>query len=56
VFDRVVHILEEMEIADNAVYICRAGMEDEKVINNIRNVEPDDLNYFSTVIVKNDRK
>ena len=32
VFDKVVHILEEMEIADNAVYVCRAGMEDEKVI------------------------
>jgi precorrin-2 methylase len=41
-----------MNLLDNAVYIARAGMEDEKIFKNIRDVKEKDLNYFSMVIVK----
>ncbi|RJQ51052.1 MAG: precorrin-2 C(20)-methyltransferase [Nitrospiraceae bacterium] len=52
VFDEVVKLLDEMDLLDRAAYISRAGMDDEKVFHNIRDAGPEDLNYFSMVIVK----
>jgi precorrin-2/cobalt-factor-2 C20-methyltransferase len=52
VFNKMLNILNEMNLADNAVYISRAGMEDEKIFKDIRDVREGDLNYFSVVIIK----
>ncbi|MBI5101073.1 MAG: precorrin-2 C(20)-methyltransferase [Nitrospirae bacterium] len=52
VFDKVVGILDEMGLLSNAVYIARAGMADEKIFTDIRNIREDDLNYFSLMIVR----
>lgn len=52
VFDKVREILGDMGLIKNAVYISRAGLEDEKIIRNIETVNPGDMNYFSMVIIK----
>jgi precorrin-2/cobalt-factor-2 C20-methyltransferase len=52
VFDRVLTILNEMNLTNNAVYVSRAGMADEKIFRNIRDIKETDLNYFSVVIIK----
>jgi precorrin-2/cobalt-factor-2 C20-methyltransferase len=52
VFDKVLKILDGMNLTDNAVYISRAGMADEKIFKNIRDIKEGDLNYFSVVIIK----
>ncbi|WP_333652671.1 precorrin-2 C(20)-methyltransferase [Dissulfurispira sp.] len=52
VFDRVLTILNEMNLTNNAVYVSRAGMDDEKIFKNIRDIKEGDLNYFSVVIIK----
>jgi precorrin-2/cobalt-factor-2 C20-methyltransferase len=52
VFEGIMHTLTEMDLLNNAVYISRAGMEDEKVFKNISSVKEEDLNYFSMIIVK----
>ncbi len=52
VFDKVLTILNEMNLTNNAVYVSRAGMDDEKIFKNIRDIKEADLNYFSVVIIK----
>lgn len=52
VFDSVVTILDSMGLSGNAIYVSKAGMEDERIFRNINNVGKDDLNYFSMVIVR----
>jgi precorrin-2/cobalt-factor-2 C20-methyltransferase len=52
VFEKVLKVLDELHLTGNAVYICRAGMEDEKIIRDIAMVKEKDLNYFSMVIVR----
>lgn len=52
VFDNVLNMLDEMNLTDNAVYVSRAGMENEKIFKNIREIKKTDLNYFSVVIIK----
>jgi len=52
VFGNVVNILIEAGLADNAVYISRAGMDDERIFKNIKDVKESDLNYFSLMIIK----
>ena len=52
VFDNILKTLNEMNLLNNAVYVLKTGMEDEKIFNNIRDVKEPDLNYFSMVIVK----
>ncbi|MBI5049475.1 MAG: precorrin-2 C(20)-methyltransferase [Nitrospirae bacterium] len=52
VFDNILKTLNEMNLLNNAVYVLKTGMEDEKIFNNIRDVKEQDLNYFSMVIVK----
>jgi len=52
VFDMVLHVLDEMRLTEKAVYVSRAGMDDEKIFRNIKDVKEEDLNYFSLVIVK----
>ncbi len=52
VFDKVLKTLTEMNLVENAVYISRAGMDEEIIIRDIRAVKSDDLNYFSILIVR----
>jgi len=52
VFDKVLGVLEEMHLTGNAVYVSRAGMEDEKILKDIRKIKEGDLNYFSIMIIK----
>jgi len=52
VFESVVAILDSMGLSGNAIYVSRAGMEDEKIFRKITDVGKDDLNYFSMVIVR----
>lgn len=55
VFEGIMHTLTEMNLLNNAIYISRAGMEDEKVFKNINSVKEEELNYFSMIIVKKGR-
>lgn len=52
VFESVIAILDSMGLSGNAIYVSRAGMEDEKIFREITDVGKDDLNYFSMVIVR----
>lgn len=52
VFNKVLDMLYVTNLTDKAIYISKAGMEDEKILKNIKEVKKDDLNYFSLVIVK----
>jgi precorrin-2/cobalt-factor-2 C20-methyltransferase len=52
VFNEIVDMLSGMNLIENAVCISNAGMDDEKIFRNIKEAGEEDLNYFSTVIVK----
>ncbi len=52
VFGDILKTLTDMGILNRAIYISRAGMEDEKIFKDIKDVKAKDLNYFSMVIVK----
>ena len=52
VWSEIIQLLADMNLIDKSVFISRATMEDEQVIHNIRNVQQDELNYFSLVIVR----
>jgi precorrin-2/cobalt-factor-2 C20-methyltransferase len=52
VFDQVIRSLNENGLLDNSTYISKAGMREEAVIRNLRDVRKDDLNYFSLIIIR----
>ncbi len=52
VFSEILSLLSEMGLVNNAVCVSRAGMEDEKIFKNIKEIEQEKLNYFSMVIVR----
>ncbi len=52
VFDRVLSILEDLNLTNKAIFVSKVGMEDEEVFKNIRDVPVEKLNYFSTIIIK----
>jgi precorrin-2/cobalt-factor-2 C20-methyltransferase len=56
VFDQVVRSLNDTGLLDNSTYISKAGMREEAVIRNLRDVKKDDLNYFSLIIVRKHSK
>ncbi|MBI5098399.1 MAG: precorrin-2 C(20)-methyltransferase [Nitrospirae bacterium] len=51
-FDQIVDLLQEMNLINKAACISQAGMEDEKIFKNIKDVKQEDLSYFSMVIVR----
>ncbi|MBI5847584.1 MAG: precorrin-2 C(20)-methyltransferase [Nitrospirae bacterium] len=55
VFNQIRQKLDEMQLTDKAAYIVRTGMEDEKIFRSLKDVTDIDLNYFSMVIVKNEK-
>jgi precorrin-2/cobalt-factor-2 C20-methyltransferase len=52
VFNNVLQILDKLDLTGKAVYVSRAGMEDEMIVRDIKKVSEADLNYFSMLIVK----
>ena len=52
VFPEVRDVLAGMRLAGGAVYVARAGMDDERIVRDITQVREEDLNYFSLVIVR----
>jgi precorrin-2/cobalt-factor-2 C20-methyltransferase len=52
VFDQVLRSLNETGLLDNSTYISKAGMREEAIIRNLRDVRKDDLNYFSLIIIR----
>ena len=52
VFGNVAKILSETGLTDKAVYISRAGMDDERIFRNILDIKESDLDYFSLMIIK----
>jgi precorrin-2/cobalt-factor-2 C20-methyltransferase len=51
-FKDIIKLLDKMELTNNAIYISRAGMEDEKIFNNISIVKDENLDYFSIMVIK----
>lgn len=51
--DRVIAILEEIGLKDRAVFVSRAGWEEEEVVYDLDSLKGRELDYFSMVIVKN---
>ncbi|MCX7793809.1 MAG: precorrin-2 C(20)-methyltransferase [Thermodesulfovibrionales bacterium] len=51
-FERLKDLLAENGLMENAVYLSRVGMEDEKIIYDLRQVTDKELDYFSIIIVK----
>jgi len=52
VFNTVRDTLNRMNRAAQAIYVVRAGMDDERVYKDIGQVKEGDLNYFSLMIVR----
>ncbi len=52
VFGRVLAALDDLDLTSRAVCVSRAGMEDEKIYRDIRQIKEEDMNYFSMVIVR----
>jgi precorrin-2/cobalt-factor-2 C20-methyltransferase len=52
VFGTVRDMLNRLNRAAQATFVVRAGMDDERVYKDIGQVQEEDLNYFSLVIVR----
>ncbi len=52
VLDEITDLLSEMGLIENAVCVSRAGMDDEQIFRDIRDIDQGKLNYFSMVIVR----
>jgi precorrin-2/cobalt-factor-2 C20-methyltransferase len=52
VLNEIVKLLTEMDLIEKAVCVSRVGMEDEKIMHDIRSIKQEELNYFSMIIVR----
>ena len=52
VFNEIMELLSGMDLVENARCISKVGMKDETIFENIRDIEQEELNYFSIVIIK----
>ena len=52
VMDRIVALLTEHELLDRAILIERTAHNSERIIHDLKSVGPDELHYFSTIIVR----
>jgi len=50
--DRIIALLEDLNLVDNAVLIERCGMDDQKIYTDIREAQGRELHYFSTMLVR----
>jgi precorrin-2/cobalt-factor-2 C20-methyltransferase len=53
-FDRTLDTLEELNMADRAVFVSRCGTADERVVRDVRSLRGQRLDYFSLLIVRRD--
>ncbi len=52
VFDKVLQILEELKLVEQCVYIKRCSTKEEEIINDIRKLKGETLDYLSLLIVR----
>lgn len=52
VMDKIISILEELDLKNNAVFVSKAGLPDEKIVKDLDSIKGKKLDYFSMVIVK----
>ncbi len=52
VMGRIVRLLTELDLLQHAVLIERTAQESERIIHDLTTVRPDELHYFSTIIVR----
>lgn len=52
VFEELKSFLLHRNLIDSSIYIARLGMENEKIIYDLRSVKQEDLDYFSMIIVR----
>ncbi len=52
VMPRLVKLLEELDIVDNAVLVERCSLTDQRVWTDVREAVDSDLHYFSTMVVR----
>jgi precorrin-2/cobalt-factor-2 C20-methyltransferase len=52
VFDKIISILEELNLVEKCVYVSRCTTEEEKIIKNIRDLKGQKLDYFSLLMVR----
>jgi len=52
VFDRVLALLEELDLAGRAVYVRRCGSSDQEIVRDITRLRGKELDYLSLVIVR----
>jgi len=54
VMDRLVRLLEELDLVDNAVLIERCSLPEQRIWTDIRQAVGHDIHYFSTMVVRKD--
>ena len=52
VMDRLVGLLEELNLLDGAVLVERCSLEDQKIWTDVRSAVGHDIHYFSTMVVR----
>ncbi|OGO24997.1 MAG: precorrin-2 C(20)-methyltransferase [Chloroflexi bacterium RBG_16_50_9] len=52
IFDRLLGILEEMNLKDKSIYVRRCTTEAEEIVRDIGRLQGDKLDYFSLLIVR----
>lgn len=55
VMPKLIRLLEEADLVEQAVLIEKTSLEDQKVWTDIREVVDRDLHYFSTMIIRKER-
>jgi precorrin-2/cobalt-factor-2 C20-methyltransferase len=55
VFDRVVSILEEMELLDKSVYVRRSSTMEEEIVTDIKRLKGSKPDYFSILLVRREK-
>ncbi len=48
----VVRVLEEMNLLERAVCVSRIGMDGERIFTDLKSLKAEDIDYFSTIIVR----
>jgi len=55
VMERLVGLLEDLGLVDNAVLVERCSLEDQHIWTDVREAVGRDIHYFSTIVVRKER-
>ncbi len=55
-YSEIVDLLEKHDMADQAVLVSRAGLDDERIISDLSAHKQEKLNYLSTILTRRGRK